>query len=185
MSMYEEKEGKTVRAKPDTWLEKRTINMIVRPQPLNVIKQSKHLIEEVTWENPETGHITEVKMTIDLIETPQKKVREYSIPISQRAVVKEEIDRLSKTGTIEPFDVLFASPAFLIEKKDGRIQMVVNYREFNKCTLKQSYLFPNIQEQLQNPEGEKIFSKIDLYQGYYQVEMDKKSKELTSFVVNG
>ncbi|KAI5171235.1 hypothetical protein PAEPH01_1579 [Pancytospora epiphaga] len=70
--------------------------MMDRLQPLNIIEQSKHLIEEVIWETPEIGHITKVKMTIDLIETQQKKVREYPIPISQRAAVKEKIDRLLK-----------------------------------------------------------------------------------------
>ncbi|KAI5171239.1 hypothetical protein PAEPH01_1583 [Pancytospora epiphaga] len=63
--------------------------------------------------------------------------------------------------------------------------MVVNYRELNRCTLKHLYPFPNIQEQLRNLEGEKILSKIDPCQGYYQVEMDEKSKELISFVING
>ncbi|KAI5179387.1 hypothetical protein PAEPH01_2626, partial [Pancytospora epiphaga] len=75
LRMYEEKEGKPERAEPDTWLEERTSNMMVKLQSPNIIEQSKQLIEEVTRETPESGHISEVKMTIDLIETPQKKVR--------------------------------------------------------------------------------------------------------------
>ena len=46
-----------------------------------------------------------------------------------------------------------------------------------------SYPLPHIQETLESLEGSCIFSSFDLKLGFWQVEMDKTSKQYTAFTV--
>ena len=53
----------------------------------------------------------------------------------------------------------------------------------NSCTIKDAYSLPRIDETLDCLGGSIIFTSLDLKSGYWQVEMDKMSKQLTAFTV--
>lgn len=76
--------------------------------------------------------------------------------------MKEEIARLLKEGIIRKSNPSFASPCFPIVKKNGKIRLIVDYRELNRCTITDSYLFPNITDQLLELDKHTICSQIDL-----------------------
>ena len=50
----------------------------------------------------------------------------------------------------------------LVEKKDGSLRMVVDYRPVNKKTIKNKYPLPNINELFEQLKGAQVFSKLDL-----------------------
>jgi len=50
----------------------------------------------------------------------------------------------------------------LIMKKDGSRRMCIDYRELNKVTIKNKYLFPRIDDLFNQLTGAKVFSKLDL-----------------------
>ena len=51
------------------------------------------------------------------------------------------------------------------------------------CTFKDAFCLPCIDETLDCLDGAIIFTSLDLKSGYWQVEMDEKSKPLTTFTV--
>ena len=79
---------------------------------------------------------------------------------------KEVIER----GWIEPSDSEWASPAFIVLKKEkGEWRLVVDYRRLNGQTEHDSYSLPLINTILQKQARKRIFTVLDLKHGYHQM----------------
>ena len=61
-----------------------------------------------------------------------------------------------------------------VKKKDGTMQLCIDYRQLNKITIKNKYPLPRIDDLFDQLQGANVFSKIDLRFGYHQL----KIKEL-------
>ena len=75
---------------------------------------------------------------------------------------------------IEPSVSPWASPVVLVKKKDGSTRFCVDYRKLNAATKKDSYPIPHIKVSLDLLEQTQYFTTLDLFSGYWQVEMDKE-----------
>ena len=56
-----------------------------------------------------------------------------------------------------------------VKKKDGTLQLCVDYRQLNKMTVKNKYPLPRIDDLFDQLKGSSVFSKIDLRSGYHQL----------------
>ena len=56
-----------------------------------------------------------------------------------------------------------------VKKKDGSMRMCIDYRELNKVMTKNQYPLPRIDDLLDQLQGVRVFSKVDLHSGYHQV----------------
>ena len=79
----------------------------------------------------------------------REEVREFI-----REQLRKEYIQLSKLPQIVP--------VFFVGKKDGKKQMVQDYRYLNEWTIKNNYLLPLILDVLENIETKRVFMKIDL-----------------------
>ena len=69
----------------------------------------------------------------------------------------------------------------LVEKKDGSLRMVVDYRALNEVTIKNKYPLPMINDLFDQLQGAKVFSKIDLRSGYHRLKIREKDIPKTAF----
>ena len=54
----------------------------------------------------------------------------------------------------------------LIPKKDGKVRMCVDYRDFNKASPKDNFPLPHIDTLVDNTSGYSLFSLIDGFSRY-------------------
>ena len=64
--------------------------------------------------------------------------RPYMMPAKYLEEIKKQIKELLDKGYIRPSSSPWGSPVLLVEKKDGSLRMVVDYRGLNEVTIKTS-----------------------------------------------
>ena len=80
-------------------------------------------------------------------------------------------------GWIEPSDSEWASPAFIVPKKEkGEWRLVVDYRNLNGQTEHDSYSLPLIDSILQKQQKKRISTVLDLKHGYHQMPLHPDSR---------
>ena len=60
-------------------------------------------------------------------------------------------------------------PALFAKKKDGSLQLCIDYRHLNRVTIKNKYLMPRINDLFDQLNGSSCFCKINLRSSYYQL----------------
>ena len=65
---------------------------------------------------------------------------------------------------------------FFVGKKDGKKQMVQDYKYLNEWTIKNNYPLPLISNVLENIEMKKIFTKMDLRWRYNNVRIKERDE---------
>ena len=68
----------------------------------------------------------------------------------------------------------WGAPVLFQKKKDGTFRLCIDYRGLNQLTIKNKYPIPRIDELLDRLHGTKIFTKIDLKSGYYQIRIKEQ-----------
>ena len=119
---------------------------------------------------------------IELLEGSKPiKQKAYRISQVQLLALKEKLKKLIDKGFIAPSHSSWSSPIVLVQKKNGRWRLCINYRLLNKITKKDAYAIPIIQEIFDGLKDAVIFSTIDLSSGYHQIPMYENDQEITSF----
>jgi hypothetical protein len=112
--------------------------------------------------------------------TPISK-RLYQMPLTELAELKIQLQELLDKGYIRPSSSPWGSPAPFVKKKDGSMRMCVDCRPLNAVTIKNKYPFPRIDVLFDQLAGDKVFSKIDLRSGYYQIKIRASDVPKTAF----
>ena len=76
----------------------------------------------------------------------------------------------------------WSSNVVMVRKHDGTLRFCIDFRKLNAVTKGDCYPLPKISACLDALSGAHYFSAFDLRSGYYQVAMDPKDADKTSFV---
>ena len=107
--------------------------------------------------------------------------REYQLQGERAEVMKKLLKEFIERGWIEPSDSEWASPAFIVQKKEkGEWRLVVDYRGLNEQTKHDSFSPPLIDTILQKQAQKRIFTVLDLKHGYHQMPLHGDSRECTA-----
>ena len=93
----------------------------------------------------------------------------------------EKIEDLLVNKIIEKENANYSSPIVMIPKKDKTYRMCVNYIKLNQITVKLNYQFMNINILREKLNECKIFSKLDMADGYHQINIHPDDREFTAF----
>src|SRR6266487_3833376 len=90
-------------------------------------------------------------------------------------------ERLQK-NLIEPSYTLYRNPYFLVKKKEeNKYRLINNVVKINRIIIRDGNLPPAIDKFSEEFDNYIITSFIDFFSDYDQVELDERSRDLTSF----
>lgn len=111
------------------------------------------------------------------------RARPYRHSEKQRDYLRITIEKLVKSGKMVPSCSEYASPIILIPKGDG-YRVCVDYRALNSQTIKDSYPLPRAEDLMDQFNRAKIYSKVDMTSGYYQIGVKKEDRKKTAIVTD-
>ena len=111
----------------------------------------------------------------------QQKVRPVSLKVLE-AIHQEVLDMLGK-GVIEESKSEWSTPMVMVKKKNGKWRFCLDFKKLNKVSYKDAYPLPNMNTILDTLGSAHYLSSIDLRETYFQVPLEKQSREYTAFIV--
>ena len=144
----------------------------------------EEVLESAIKRNPELGKVNDEFHYINTTDKIPITSKPYSVPIQLQEPLNKELAKLVDLGVISKSKSSYGSPCFPILKKDGSIRLIIDYRNLNQKTEKESYPIPPLQTQLRKLKGARFFTSIDLNSGYYQIEVYPEHRQRTAFLLN-
>src|SRR5215469_8948836 len=108
-----------------------------------------------------------------------QRPRYFPAPIVSE--IEEQCDRLEEIGVIEESTSAWNSPIVPIRKPDGSLRICIDYRKVNAVTVKERFPMNVVSDSVYGMHGMKIFTKLDLLRGYYQMGIEEDSRPITAF----
>ena len=131
---------------------------------------------------PNHTHAKDFQCKIELIDGAHAvHIRQYRLTPLEKSELIEQVKAFIEKGWIEPSTSNWSSSVLFVPKPNGKLRFCVDYRALNKVTRENRGPIPNSSELLDELQGAKYFSALDLASGYYQLEMAPDSRPYTAF----
>jgi hypothetical protein len=114
-----------------------------------------------------------------------KPFRQRLFPVHPRkaATIKLEFEKLLKSSFIYPVALTdWVSNLVSIDKKQGKIHVCVDYRDINKACHKEKFPTPFVDQIVDDCVGSEIFSLMDGFFGYNQINIIPTDQQKTTFI---
>ena len=126
----------------------------------------------------------QVQLHIDEGVTPVAQPHRR-VPFHVRKQLEEQLKQDEELGVIERVEgpTPWVSPVVVAPKpkSPGKVRVCVNMRRANTAVQRERHITPTITEIIGDLNGATVFSKLDLNQGYNQLELAPESKYITTF----
>jgi hypothetical protein len=122
----------------------------------------------------------EIKMYPDV-----KPVRQRLRPVHPKkaTAIKAEVEKLLHAGFIYPVPLTdWVSNIVPVMKKQGTIRVCIDYRDVNQACPKDNYPTPFIDQIIDECAGCEIFSFMDGFSGYNQINIHPQDQSKTAFI---
>ncbi|KAB0796868.1 hypothetical protein PPYR_10929 [Photinus pyralis] len=110
-----------------------------------------------------------------------KPARRYASCIKEKlqAALKTLEDQTIISKVTRPTD--WVNDIIIVEKKNGSIRICLNPSQLNKVIKREHHVIPTMEELRTNLAGKKVFSVLDMKDGFHQIPLDDESSYLCTF----
>ena len=123
-------------------------------------------------------HHIRIDSTVNPVQHAPRRV-----PVALRAKVKETLEDLEKQEIIAPVTcpTAWISSMVTVPKKNGKLRVCLDPRDLNRAVQREHYPLPTIEDIATRLHGAKVFTKLDVRNGFWHVALDAESSYLTTF----
>lgn len=120
-----------------------------------------------------------------------KIVLKDDIPVTQRPrrlslmeqkIVEDQVQEWLDNNIIRVSYSEYSSPLVLVKKKDGSTRVCVDYRLLNCKMVKDEFPLPVMEDLIDKLVNAKVYSVLDLKNGFFHLKVSEESIQYTSFV---
>jgi hypothetical protein len=91
-------------------------------------------------------------------------------------IIENKLKKMLDAKIIVPLRYLeWVANLVLVIKKSVKIRLCVEFKNLNRCSLKENYPFPNMDHIIQKVVGAQRISMLDGYFGYNQITFLRKT----------
>ncbi|GFT05187.1 retrovirus-related Pol polyprotein from transposon 412 [Trichonephila clavipes] len=146
-------------------------------------KQTRNDVEALlVCYRPNKIKTTDIELSITVTDDKPIYHSPRRLPFTERDIVDKQIDEWIQNGVIEPCSSAYASQVLVVLKKDGSPRVCIDFRKLNRVLVKDHYPLPLIEDILDKLQDTRVFSTIDLRNGFFHVPVNKQGRPYTSFV---
>ncbi|GFX67164.1 retrovirus-related Pol polyprotein from transposon 412 [Trichonephila clavipes] len=132
---------------------------------------AENLQEELDLSHVENRQI---KKELEKLIQDYKPEKTASTDVTMRTILKDE-----EPVCQHPRRLAFTER----QNKDGSSRMCIDYRKLNQKLLKDKFSLPIIEDVLDTLQEAKVYSTLDLRNGFFHVDVDEDCRKYTSFIV--
>ena len=124
------------------------------------------------------------KLTLEIDPTVQPvRLPVRRIPLAVKTELKKELDRLQKLSAIQREDkpTDWISSLMVVQKPNGKLRICIDPKPLNKALKRSHYLLSTLEDLLPELTQAKVFSDLDVRNGFWHIELDNESILLTTF----
>ena len=141
-----------------------------------LILEYEHLFPDIPTRPDQIYH------DVDIEGSKLIKQHPYRMNPMKLQYLREEVQYLLDNDFIEPSQSDWSSPCILVPKPDGTFRMCTDYRKVNSVTKTDSFTVPRIYDCIDNIGQAKYVTKFDLLEGFWQISLTDRAKEISAFV---
>ena len=123
-------------------------------------KEARHLPQHQLWD-----------IAINLVggDNHALDCKVYPLTSAEQPTLDKHIQDMLEKGFIHPSKSKICSPLFFVGKKDGKEHPVINYRRLNSIMEPDQFPIPLLQEMINKVQKAKLFTKVDIRKGFYNI----------------
>ena len=98
--------------------------------------------------------------------------------------MKAELDILVKRGVLVPVEepTQWVSQMAVVREQNGKLRLCIDPQPLNQALLREHYKLATLDDVLPNMNNSKMFSKLDVQEAFWHVELDAASSLLTTMI---
>lgn len=147
--------------------------------PEETVAEIKRMVEEY---EPRKEKTTNVEMSVTMkMEQPIYSQPRRLAP-AEKEVAEKQIQQWLEEGIIQPSSSEYASPVVVTTKKDGTPRLCIDYRRLNRQVVRDRFPLPLIDDILDKLCDARVFSTLDLRNGFFHVAVKEDSRKYLAFV---
>nr|XP_016454893.1 PREDICTED: RNA-directed DNA polymerase homolog [Nicotiana tabacum] len=122
-------------------------------------------------------------MSIPSTRTVRQMRRKFNAVINE--AIREEVNKLLANGSVrESKYPQWVANVVMVQKKNRKWRMCVDFTDLNKACPKDSFPLPHIDQLIDATAGHELLSFLDSYSGYNQILMEEEDKEKITFITH-
>ncbi|XP_052218342.1 uncharacterized protein K02A2.6-like [Dreissena polymorpha] len=133
------------------------------------------------------GKLKDYQLHIDIDKHIQPVVQGLRrVPYNLRQKLEKKIEELLSMDIIEKVEGTskWVSPFVVVPKPNGDVRLCVDMRRAHEAVITERYPIPTTEEILRGLNKSTVFSKLDIFMVYHQMELDDSSREITTFMTH-
>lgn len=106
------------------------------------------------------------------------------LPLPLETAVNRKLDQLLQRDIIEPKEgpTSWVSPLVVVGKANGDVRLCLDLRRVNEAVLREHHPMPVVEDHIARLGRGTIWSKLDIKEAFFQIELADESKDITTFI---